>query len=83
MNLADYLAAVNESQTAFAERASKYRPEQPIAQRTISRITLGESCGADIALAIIRASHDRPTPGGGTIALEDLVVSKDSNGATA
>lgn len=70
MKLVDYLTAKGESQAAFARRAA-------LDQRTINRICNGDGCSAETALAIIRASHADPTPGGGTIGLEDLVVERE------
>ncbi len=75
MKLTAYLRARGESENAFALRAG-------VDQRTINRIAHGEQCIAETALKIIRASHDAPTPGGGTICLEDLVP-ENGDGAGA
>lgn len=73
MKLVDYLEARKEPQAAFARRAG-------LGQRVVNRICLGGDCSAPTALAVIRASHAEPTPGGGTVGLEDLVT---SDGAAA
>lgn len=73
MKLKDYLDRRGETQAAFAERAARISGAD-ISQRTISRVCGGDGCTAATALAIIRATHDEPTPGGGTVALEDLVT---------
>ena len=67
MKLSKYLEQRSESQNAFARRAE-------IPQKTVNRVCNGEGCSATTALAIIRASHREPTPGGGTVSLEDLVL---------
>jgi hypothetical protein len=66
MTLSEYLLATRESGSAFARRAGV-----PI--RTINRVCAGDGCTATTALAIIRATHHNPTPGGGSVSLEDLV----------
>ena len=72
VRLREYLQAIGENQTDFAARASQFGVD--VSQTTVSRIVLGGGCNAGTALAIIRASHERPTPGGGTISLEDLAL---------
>jgi len=67
MDINEYLDARDERQAAFARRAG-------LQQRTVNRVCLGGGCSASTALQIIKASHAEPTPGGGTISLEDLVV---------
>lgn len=67
MTLNAYLAKRGESRTAFARRAD-------IPQRTMNRVCNGEGCRAATAHAIITASEDSPTDGGGTITLAELVV---------
>lgn len=67
MDLRTYLHARGESQRAFGRRAG-------VPQKTVNRIAAGAACSNPTALAIIRATVDRPTPGGGTVSLEDLVA---------
>ncbi len=69
MKLASYLGARKESEAAFARRSGA-------TQRTINRVCAGAGCNADTALKIIRATHDEPTPGNGTVGLEDLADSE-------
>lgn len=86
MRLVDYLEARDESQEAFAKRASRHEPTgRGISQRTVSRIAAGGSCNATTALAIIRATRQEPAPDGGTVMLEDLAVADgdESEGAAA
>lgn len=75
MQLRAYLDALDESAEDFAARSG-------VPLRTIYRVRDRDGCNARTALAIIRASHEKPTPGGGTIALEDLVI-EDGDGAEA
>lgn len=74
MRLTDYLKETGESEAAFARRAG-------VQQRTVNRICSGAGCNAATALAIIRATAEQKTPGGGCVALEDLVL--ESAGAAA
>ena len=67
MRLRAYLAVREESARAFAVRAG-------LQERTVQRLVEGDGCNAATALAIIRASQEQPTPNGGTVELEDLVV---------
>ena len=84
MRLRDYLRASEETQAEFAERASRHRPSgEPIMQTTISRIAAGSDCSAEIALAIVRATAEKPTLAGGTVTLEDLVVEDEHEGRRA
>lgn len=73
MRLADYLSSRRESQSAFAIRATLLSNYE-VSQRTVSRICEGSGCNSGTALAIIVASHAEPAPGGGTVALQDLVA---------
>ena len=74
MKLSRYLGERGESQAGFARRAG-------LDQRTVNRVARGEGCNAETALTIIRASHDQPTPGGGSVSLEDLVPDGDEAAA--
>ena len=76
MRLRAYLTATGESARAFAVRSG-------VPHRSVLNVLERGTCTATTALAIIRASHEHPTPGGGTIALEDLVVEDDAEGDAA
>lgn len=72
MDLPSYIAAVDGSEVAFAKRSG-------VSQSTVNRICRGRKEGHDgaalrlkTAYRIIRASHDRPAPGGGVVSLDDL-----------
>jgi hypothetical protein len=67
MKLSDYIAAVDGSEAAFAERCG-------LQQRTVNRIASGEvRCRIDIADVIVKASRAQPAPSGETVRFEDLV----------
>lgn len=67
MRLSEYLAAIDCSEAEFARRTD-------IPQRTINRICNGSvRCRIDTAHAIVRATHEHPTPSGGVVTFEELV----------
>ena len=67
MKLSDYIAAVDGSESAFAERCG-------LQQRTVNRIASGEvRCRIDIADAIVKATQAQPTPSGEYVDFEDLI----------
>lgn len=66
MKLLEYLAAREESMSAFGRRVG-------LPTRTISIIANGDSrCRIDIAQKIIEASRAQPTPDGETISWPEL-----------
>ena len=76
MRLADYLVALDESESAFARRAG-------LPQRTVNGVISSGNCTARTALKIIEASKDRPAPGGRIVMLEDLVIDENGDDAGA
>lgn len=67
MRLSEYIELVDGSRSAFAERAG-------VKLSTVNRIAEGEvRCRIDIAQAIVRASHAKPTPSGGVVTFEELI----------
>lgn len=76
MRLADYLEALDESESAFARRAG-------LPQRTVNGVISSGNCTARTALKIIEASKDRPAPGGRIVMLEDLVIEDDDDAGAA
>lgn len=78
MRLADYLAA-REKQESIPE----FSRRSGVPYRTVHNVASGGRCRVDTALAIIRATVEQPAPGGGTVALEDLVVERDGHQGAA
>lgn len=72
MLASDYLRARNESENAFAKRAG-------LEQRSLSRALRRGSCSLRFAYMIVQASRKEPTPEGGTITYEDLLVPCEPN----
>ena len=73
VKLSEYLVARGESESEFARRAG-------LTQRTVNRVCSGQGCNAATARDIIKASHSKPTPMGGTVSLDDL-ISEDEGAA--
>lgn len=66
MTLRAYLAAMDETNAAFAKRVG-------VNERTIERVLAGQACRLKIAQRIVRATHSRPTPSGGFVTFDELV----------
>jgi hypothetical protein len=75
MRLAEYIRLVDGSMQAFSERSG-------VLVSTLDRIARGEvRCRIDIANAIVKASHERPTASGGVVTFEELIPTKKTSAA--
>lgn len=67
MQLDSYLAARGESNKEFAARCG-------VSSRTIARVRAGDGCRLELAARIVQETFANPAPGGGSVALDDLVA---------